>query len=252
MIYGLYVSAAGMMANDYRQDVVANNLANAQTAGFKPDISIFQQRLTERMEDGPRLPVPQPVFEQLPGGLQVYPTRTQFVQGALESTGRQLDVALVGEGFLKVSQDDQINYTRDGRFELAKNGKLQTLSGSAVLDENDQPIRLDRRSDVVITRDGGIYQQDERVATLGVVDLPEKTSARKLGSNLFEYRGTQPPVPAANTVIEPGFIESSEADPVQQMTLLIQATRAYQANATLITYQDQTLGRAVNDVGRLA
>lgn len=252
MIYGLYVSAAGMMANDYRQDVVANNLANTQTAGFKPDVSIFQQRLTERMEDGPRFPMPEPAFEQLSGGLQVYPTQTQFVQGALEATGRQLDLALVGDGFLKVNQDDQIGYTRDGRLELGRNGLLQTLGGAPVLDENDQPILLDRHNAVVITRDGGIYQQDERVATLGLVDLPEKTGARKLGGNLFEYRGTLPPSPAANTVIEPGFIERSGADPVEQMTMLIQATRAYQANATLISYQDQTLGRAVNDVGRLA
>ena len=252
MVYGLYLSAAGMMANDYRQDVVANNLANVNTAAFKPDVPIFQQRLPELLERGASVPTPTPVFEQLPGGLHVAPARIDLKPGALQPTDRALDVALRGSGFLKVRHRSQLGYTRDGRLELDKAGQLQALSGAEVLDEQDRPIQLDRQQRVVISRDGRIYQGNEEVARLALVELPDSRAIRKMGDNVYLYVGTEPPRPAASTVLEPGFIEASGADPVKQMTLLIQAARAFEANATLVRYQDQTLGRAVNDVGRIA
>src|SRR5215210_5206856 len=110
MIYGLYLSAGGVVANSYRQDVLANNLANAETVGFKRNIPLFQQRLTEsqqRQMTGQGASWSDPLMERIGGGLLASPTLTDGTQGELEHTGSPMDVAIQGDGFFAVAAKGQ-------------------------------------------------------------------------------------------------------------------------------------------------
>src|ERR1700744_3999436 len=102
MNYGMYLSATGVMANSYRQDVIANNLANAETVGFKRDQATFQQRLTAAPEMG-RRDLSDPRMDNIGGGFFIAPTQTDLTQGELETTGNHLDAAIVGKGFFGVN-----------------------------------------------------------------------------------------------------------------------------------------------------
>jgi len=115
MIYGLYNSAAGMMTQEYRQNVIANNLANADTVGFKQDIPVFAER-QPASAGGERSGPSAPDLEGLSGGLWLGQTQTDFGQGALIQTNNSLDVALDGPGFLVVEANGGPQYTRDGRM----------------------------------------------------------------------------------------------------------------------------------------
>src|SRR5438105_2371537 len=118
MIYGLYLSATGVLANSYRQDVIANNLANSETVGFKKDLALFQQRGTEAQERGTPDESSR-LLEGLGGGLLAAPTSMDLSQGDLEHTGNPLDVGLEGPGFFAVKESDgATRLTRDGRFML--------------------------------------------------------------------------------------------------------------------------------------
>src|SRR6187455_217161 len=101
MIYGLYQSAAGIQASSYRQDVIANNIANAETSGFKRDVALFKERLTEAQEQrgGMGRTWTDPRLESLTGGILAFPTRVDTRQGELEPTGNPLDVAIEGDGY---------------------------------------------------------------------------------------------------------------------------------------------------------
>src|SRR5256714_3183439 len=119
MIYGLYLSATGVVTNSYRQDVIANNLANAETVGFKKDLASFVERRTAAAERGLGSGSSDPMMEHLTGGLWTLPTTVDVSQGELEATGHNLDCAVVSKGyFLAQDGKGQQNLTRDGRFAI--------------------------------------------------------------------------------------------------------------------------------------
>ena len=130
MIYGFYLSAAGMQSQSHRLDVIANNMANVDTTGFKRDVAIFQARRPEA-ETAPRgLQFRNPILDRLGGGTFVAPSVTQFTEGQLETTSRDLDVYLKGPGFLAVRDvDGQTRYTRDGRLTVNDSGFLTLQDG---------------------------------------------------------------------------------------------------------------------------
>src|SRR6476620_8856831 len=172
MIYGLYLSAAGVMTNSYRQDVIANNIANAETVGFKKDLALFDQRLTEAQQrrlaaSGPLSPTSK-LLENLGGGLFAHPTSIDTGQGEFEPTGSPLDVAIEGDGFFAVQSPGagpggaggETRLTRNGQFAVDSTGRL-TLSnakGEQVLDAEKQPIQLEPGGGVRIDDQGTVTQ----------------------------------------------------------------------------------------------
>ena len=143
MIYGMYQSAAGVMTNSYRQDVIANNLANAETVGFKKDLAQFQQRRTEAQERGTEKST-NALLENLGGGVFASPTVADLSQGELEPSSNNMDVAIEGKGFFAVRDHGQVRLTRDGRFMSDREGHLAMAnnSGQLVLDDKNEPISL--------------------------------------------------------------------------------------------------------------
>ncbi|MBV8781664.1 MAG: flagellar hook basal-body protein, partial [Phycisphaerae bacterium] len=175
MIYGLYLSAAGVIANSYRQDVIANNLANAETDGFKRNTTAFQQRLTEAQLHRAAARNSNPILEGIGGGLLSSPTRTDFTQGEFEVSDNPLDVAIQGKGFVAVDDHGSTRLTRAGNLTLDKDGNLILDNGAndRVLGKDMKPITLDptHPGQVSISAQGEINQNGKLLATLGMFDV---------------------------------------------------------------------------------
>ena len=259
MNYGLYLSAAGAQAGLFRQDVIANNLANLNTTGFKPDMVTARQRLPERLENPGSFADPQLLLEQLGGGKFLMPTTIQLKQGQLTTTGNDLDLAMEGEGFFVVSDgkgtgNDHVRLTRDGRFTLNRAGELvMTGTGLKVLNENDQPIRLDRHAKMAIDPDGAIRQDGTIVARIQISAQPSAADLIKAGDNLLRLNPESSFVRSSGDArLHQGFLESSAVDPITTLTAMIAATKSVQSNVKMMQYHDQMLGQVVNTFGRVA
>jgi flagellar basal-body rod protein FlgF len=253
MVYGLWLSASGLQANKYRQDVIANNLANVETVGFKRDLAVFCERPVASQEPSGDPTLSDRMLDGMSGGTFVAPTFTSFEQGPILRTERPLDVALQGDGFFAVRDGNQTRYTRDGRFAIDERGDLVMVAGGRpVLSETGQPIRItaEQRDSLHISGDGTIWAGEATVAKLGIVGFADKSELRKVGSDLFEAPDKAPTRPSSANVVE-GAVEASTVDPTSAMVNMIEASRAYQLNATMISMQDTMLGRAANDIAKL-
>jgi flagellar basal-body rod protein FlgF len=253
MLYGLYLSTAGMQAEDYRQSVFTNNLANSRTPGFKRDLAAIMARQDAAYEDPQMAGFRVPVLSQQGGGVFAAPTRMDLSQGVLEPSSNKLDVALKGPGFFMVKGDgNQTMLTRDGRFLLNKDNQLSTQDGQQVLDDSGSPITLNPNASITILADGQITQDGTKVAELGLRNVADPLALQKIGSNLLAVRGggTLEPV-NADTAVKQGYTEASGVDPIVEMVNMMEGQRAFEANARMITFQDQTL-QQINAMGRLA
>ncbi len=250
MLYGMYISAAGAMASSYRQDVVANNLANVDTAAFKKDMALYQSRPTEAQLAGSGR-LSSALLEKTGGGVFSLPTYTDFSQGSLDRTDSSFDVALNGEGFFQVQAGNQVAYTRDGRFMVGPDGmSLVTIAGEQpVLDNAGAPIKLLPGVTPTIDRNGFISQNGQDVAQLGVVDFEDKSQLRKLGNNVYEGDASKAIASKAETI--QGCVEGSGVNALEEITAMIKAQRMFQNNVTMLQIQDQTLGAAISKIGNI-
>lgn len=247
MIYGLYQSAAGMMTNEYRHGVLANNLANADTVGFKRDVAVFAERLRAD-QAGVRRGPSDPRLGPMTGGVWLGQAHTDFSEGALVRTENSLDVALAGPGFLVVEASGQTLLTRDGRMVRTFDGRLVSAAdGASILGVGGQPLRVNPRGgEVTVDELGRVEQDGLTVGQLGVTDVADYDALRKVGGGRFAFDPQQ--VTAAPARVMSGFVENSAVEPVTELVSMLEASRAYQLNAQMVTLQDQTVGRLINAV----
>lgn len=253
MIYGLYLSATGVMTNAYRQDVIANNLANSETVGFKRDLALFQERRTEAQERGVGSQFTAPGLERLGGGTLVSPTQVDSSQGELEPTGNPLDVGILGTGYFAVRNgQNQTHLTREGKFMIDRTGRLVMSNdrGQQVLDDKNKPIQLAQSTNTAIAQDGTITQDGATVARIGLFNVPDRMKLLKQGGGMLSYPDIDK-LTASTAQMQSKFVERSNVDPATELANLMQSQRQLEANANMIRYQDQTLGRLVNDVGKI-
>ncbi|MCK6456876.1 MAG: flagellar hook-basal body protein [Phycisphaerae bacterium] len=251
MIYGIWHSAAGMQVQEYRQAVIANNLANVDTPAYKPDVVAIVERPVASAT-GAIPGARHPILDRLTGGLFETPTRTDFSAGAIEPTHNALDLAIIEDGFFRVETVDGPRLTRDGRLTVRDDGTLVTVAaGLPILDRAGQSIRVNARdASAVRIDDAGTVRQGAAVlGRLDLVGVADPQQLTKVGRNLFDS-GTQRLDPAGG-VIRSNAVEQSAASPVTSLVQMIAASRAYELNATMISMQDATLQRVVNDLGRL-
>lgn len=247
MLYGLYQSAAGALANSYRQDVIANNLANVDTVAFKRDLALLQARPTESAQSGDSRHTTA-LLEQLGGGTFALPTWTDFAPGALEETGNKLDVALAGKGFFMVDDGGQTKYMRDGRFRINEQNQLVSRSGNlTVLDKSGQPIVVDRSrlDELIIDEAGQISQGEDVVGRLGVADFADTRNLKKEGENLYAATGAVGQTTEVQSLVKQGMLEASGVQAVTELTNLIRVQRLFQSNFNMLKIQDQVLNQAV-------
>ncbi|MCX5662764.1 MAG: flagellar hook-basal body complex protein [Planctomycetota bacterium] len=268
MNYGLYLAASGVLTNSFRQDVFANNLANVETVGFKPDLATLRQRDPASTETMAGPDVSRALLDRLGGGVLAAPTQTSFAPGQLRPTGNLLDVALdTPDTFLAVeappaakgspagdSAGSKVRLTRDGRLSRNAQGYLITASGGRrVLDKSDKPILLPGTGPAGIDAEGRVIQDGEVAGQLQVTSVTDTTKLRKAGGNLFTWDGKKDlRKPASSALVRPGFVESSGVDPIRALMDVVGATQSVSASANLIHYHDQIMDRAVNTLSRVA
>jgi flagellar basal-body rod protein FlgF len=245
MIYGLYHSAAGMMTQEYRENVIANNLANADTVGFKQEVATFAERNTAS-EAGERQGPSAPDLQSLSGGLWLGRTQTDFSQAGLTQTDNSTDVALDGPGFFAVEANGHTLYTRDGRLMKDADGFLRSAAdGAPVLNAVGTPIIMNPRGgQPTFDEDGRIWQDGGLVGQLQIVDFADERVLRHAGNGRFDAGGAET-IPSLARV-QPGYVERSGVEPVRELVNMIETSRAYQLNAQMLSLQDQSAGRLIS------
>ena len=243
MIKGLWNSLSGMLPRLTRQDLAANNLANVTTTGYKKDRAFLQSFLDAEMMAEINRSTQHRV-------LDLEDIKTDHSQGLMQETGNPLDLGILGNGFFAIETDQGERYTRNGNFMLNAESQLVTADGNRVLDEGGGYIYINE-GQVFVDERGQINIDNEPVATLRVVDFDDLSKLKKIANNLFapELPNIQPRQ-AENFQIKHGFLERSNVNPVEEMVNMIVYFRNYEADSRILQAQDDTLRRAVNDVGR--
>ncbi len=251
MIRGWYIGSSGMNAQQARLDAIANNLANADTTGFKRDIAVsksFPELLMRRMNDDGVYETPfgsadvAPIVGKIGLGVETNELYTDFEQGSFKQTSTHTDVALSGEGFFAVQTPQGERYTRNGNFLVGKEGILETKEGYPVLGENGYIHVADDR--FVVNQDGMVYSENdmELIDRLKVVRFDNDRYLEKMGSSLYKDTNVTGPAYIAEGNERPqflqGYIETSNVNVVNEMVSMIEVNRAYEANQKTIQSQD--------------
>ncbi len=258
MVKGLYTAYTGMLNEQHRMDVLTNNLANADTNGFKKEGATsqsFDAILAYKIKDSSegthlsrRLGVNHP-------GVKIGEGYTDFSQGPIKATGNTYDLALTDSGFFAVeftnkAGETSIKYTRDGDFTLTESGRLVTRDGDPVLDVNGSPIEVNQLLPVEINSSGQIIQDGRVVATIQITDFENYDYLERYGENYFQpIEGAQEKEAAAE--VRSGYLETSNMSVVTEMVNMITVSRAYESNQKVITTYDSTLEIAANQLGRV-
>lgn len=249
MVNGLFTSGAGMMLTMRKQEVTTNNLANAQTTGFKLSRLVTQATVESRRDNDQYMRQRE---EQRGDEVHV-----DWQPGPLVQTGNALDVALRGDGFLAISTPAGERYLRSASLKVNGTGELVDASGSNVLDASGNSIQIPGLTNT-ITADGRVMSDGIEVATLKLVDFEQPYTLREEGSgrwvpyaaNAAEAVPTPTSV-GANTRIEQGFLEGPNVNTVAEMVRMIAQLRDYEANSKVLKAVDTTIDKAVNTVGRV-
>ncbi len=255
MINGLYKSAWGAMAAQIRHEVVANNMANVNSPGFRPDWAVLRSYKTRSEAGGESARPDRRALWSTGGGSMIAETRTAHVAGPKRSTGLNTDMAIIGNrGFFMVERNEEIRYTRAGNFRVNSAGELVTADGNwRVLGENGSPLQVDN-GDFVVGGDGMLRrsQTGEGLGQIALRDFERPELLYKTGQNLFAApRAAGEIQNRADAHVQQGALEMSGTNAAQTMVNMIEAMRSYEANLNFVRMQDQLLGRAVTEIARL-
>ncbi len=260
MIRGWYIGSSGMNAQQNRLDVISNNLANVDTAGYKKYITVsksFSELLLRRTEaDG----VYQnsfgsadvaPIIGKLGLGVETNENFTDFEQGSFRSTNSNTDLALSGNGFFAVQTPNGERYTRNGNFLLGKEGLLVTKDGYPLMGENGY-IRIED-SNITINEDGMIYSKSgDFIDRVKVVRFDNERYLKKMGNSLWTSNDISGDAYIAEGNERPkmmqGYMETSNVNVVNEMVKMIEVNRAYEANQKTIQSEDSMMSTLWNKV----
>ena len=267
----LWPAVSGAVARDMQVEVISNNLANVNTNGFKKDAVDFREYLSKNEKEGdlaadiPRSPIKDKDLYPLDGRDQsfviVNGTHTSFKTGGMKVTDNPLDLALSGPGFLEISTPSGVRYTKAGSLKMSPDGRLVTSEGHPVLakgvpgsDPASRFIQLSGRDGAIhIAENGEIYAGDDLVAPVSLVEFGDLKTIRKTGSLYFENKNAigNPPQAAVATAVKQGMLETSNVNPVEEISNLIRANRMFEQDLKAMKTVNEMLQREVNDVGKL-
>jgi flagellar basal-body rod protein FlgG len=258
-VRALTTAASGMNAMQTKVDVIANNLSNVSTTGYKRDRADFQDLLYQHMR---RPGIMTPLQNRTPVGIQVglgvklSGVSKEFEQGTPVRTGNMLDMAVVGEGFFQIElQGGQIAYTRDGTFHRDSDGSVVTSEGYRMFPNivlADDVVRVETSVDGVMTFFNA-ENQEQGQAQIELARFPNPQGLEAIGDNLYVAREEATGAVQVGNPADPGFgvirqrfLEGSNVDVVNSMVDLIKSQRAYEFNANAIRSSDQMLQQAAN------
>jgi len=257
MVKGLYTAYTGLKNEQNRMDVMANNLANASTVGFKKEgatSQAFDDVLAYKLKDTSEAPNIPRRIGTMNLGVKIGENYTDYSQGSFRITDNTYDLALSGEGFFTIEFTNKAGetsnmYTRAGSFTLTDDGYLVTKDGDYVLGTNGR-IQLDTLKGSSISSDGTIYQDDQAVAQIRLTNFEDYNYLEKYGETYYRpVEGAE--FTEANAKVNSGYLEMSNVQVVSEMVNLINITRAYESNQKIIQTYDGTLEIAANQLGKL-
>lgn len=241
----IYVGLSRQMLLRKEMDIIANNIANVDTAGFKVE-SLMQK--TAPGAPAVTMGGPRPVKFVAADGVA-----RDFGQGALTKTGGELDLAIEGQGLFQLQTPNGPRFTRDGRFTTDATGRLVSQAGYPVLDESGGEIVIDaEKGRVSIGADGSMSQGEERVGKVGMFKFANAGVLEKAGDNLFRNGSNLQPEPATGLAkLRQGHLESSNVKPILEITRMVEVSRAYESTAKMMDSEAELSRRAVDRLGRV-
>ena len=250
----LWVSKTGLSAQDKQLSTISNNLANVNTNGFKRDRANFQDLLyqTERQPGGLSSQNRElPSGLQLGTGVRIAATSKEHTQGDIKVTEQSLDMAIDGEGFFQVLMPDgEVNYTRNGEFQINSDGDLVTTNGNLLEPNINVP---DDATSITIGQDGtvsAVIDNEEDAQQLGdieLVDFVNPQGLEAIGQNLFrETQASGDPIVGEPGIdglgtVEQGMLEGSNVEIVEEMVNMITTQRAFEMNSNVVSTSDEML-----------
>jgi len=251
MIRGLYTATAGMLVAQKQSETIGENMDNLKNPGYREQynsVEAFPQMLINRIGNNQGKPDSQEIGV-MGTGVIAERSAVKVKPGLVQVTDQNTDIALVSNGFYVVETVDGERYTRNGHFQIDPSGQLRTAGGNLVLGENGPIGPLS--PDFKVEFNGRIMDQGKVVDRLRIVDIPGTALLREGKTAL--YRSTVEPVAVAREEIQmrQGAIEESNVDVNGLLLQMITVSRAYEANQKLIQAQDETLQKAVNEVGKV-
>lgn len=236
------IGLSRQMALQRQMDVLANNLANINSTGFKAEALLFEEYIMPVAADRTF-----PNGSQQLSYVQDWATVHDLTSGAMTQTGNPLDLALSGEGFFAVEAPEGIRYTRNGAFEIDAAGRLVTQNGFPVLSSGGNPITFAAdETDIAITAEGAVTSSAGNKGTLQIVEFENAQELTRTGDTMFTGGA---PLPATATRVMQGTLERSNVSGVGEMTEMIRVTRAYSSLADLINKQDELRRSAIQRLG---
>lgn len=275
---GLYISATGMTAQQWRMDAVSNNLANVDLNGYKRDEAVhkaFPEMLMRRFADDGVYKMPfgsmdtAPIVGKIGMGVEQNEYFTVYSQGALKETASPFDLALENKGFFSLQTPQGERYTRNGAFVLGKEGYIETKDGFPVLGEKG-PIQVKANNFTVdaygrvwvneefqndpnrlVAQDENTWRRTVLLDTLKIVNVEQPRYLAKQGNSQYavtEDSGPAEVIPAdQRPAVRQGFVEGSNVNPVTEMVQMIEINRAYENNSKMIQTHDALMGKLINE-----
>ena len=251
MVRGLYIAGTGMMLQRRQMEIITNNIANADTTGYKKDFLVshsFDQVMVRRITDTRTLGGSAHFVGALHLGTQVDQKHIDFTEGNIETTLRNTDFALIGDAFFVIGTTEGERFTKNGAFYVDNEGYLVDGNANFLLGQNG-PIYVGG-TNFTVSEEGVITIDNQIVDTIRVVSFADNQALRKQGSSLFFT--TEAPMAQTNPFrMMQGALEASNVDIGREMVNMITLYRTYETNQRMLTLIDESVGRAVNDIGRL-
>lgn len=241
----MLVSAlTGKYTSEKRLDIIANNLANALTPGFKEIRPVFHIASQAGENLGTSM-----LQNSLVNNIDTY---INFAEAPFIETGNQFNFGIEGSGFFSINTKQGVMYTRNGQFKLNQEKKLVTMDGNPVLGKGGE-ITIDLTTedqDLSIESDGSIYVNENFVDIIKIVDFEDKRALRQVGQSLLENTGKSPEKIPENISIRQGYLESSNVNSVKEMVQMIQAVRSYETCAKVDQYFSDINGK-LNEIPKM-
>lgn len=235
MMQAMYVSASAMNALANQQDVLASNMANASTDGYKSDVAVFKS-FKETYDES---------LGFFGGAVTVDEVSNRFEQGAIAYTGNPLNAAITGKAMFAVMTPQGERYTRNGNFSLNESGELVTSEGYAVVGEGGT-LKI-QGGNVSIMDDGSVSVDGAVVGKIKTVGFNDSAELNKEGKNLYAFKkGASGGPVGADVTISGGYVEKSDVDTVREMISMISLQRSYELNQKSIVTADDTLRQAIS------
>lgn len=256
MLRGLYISMNSLNVQQAKLNNISNNLANQSTAGYKKNTMVdsqFNEALQLALENNGPGARRQAIGEGNLGN-QIVQVHIDYSPGPLSETGNPTDLALEGTGFFVVENEEgEPLYTRDGSFKVNAEGILVNNEGYPVLGEGG-PITLESTENLTIQGDGTILvgqgEEAEEIDRLQIVEFADPSLLKKTDGNYFEDP-EETAEAAIATMVNQGWLEKSNVDPIQEMINIIPVARVYESSQKLVQINDELLDKAINQVGRV-